>query len=438
MSLTDAWYPLRYHPEQARYWRSPARFKAVAAGRGSGKTELARRFIVRMLPVIKPWNDPLYAYALPTYPQAERVAWPALKALIPPKWIADINESKLRIRTKFGSTLYVFGMDKPQRAEGSQYDGVIIDESSDQKPTVFSTSFLPALSHRQAFCHRIGVPKRMGIGAPDFKEFFERGLKGDCIGDDPNLRIESFTWPSEDIVDPAVIQFARETLDEKDFKEQYCASWEDAGGLIYYAYDDVLNVREVQYNPNIPICIGSDFNVSPMSWVIGHRYEKHIEIFDMLYLRDVSTQQTLDILYEKYGKTHKAGFEFFGDATGRARKTSANSAAQSDYLLIRADERFKGARIFYNKSNPAIVDRFAACNAKFCNAAGHRQILIHPRCAPLRKDLLSRAYKPGTREPDNSDKESGHASDSLGYFVHKIFPVQSVVGNTQQVTIRAS
>ena len=45
--LTPRWYPLREHAEQLRLLRSPARFRVVAAGRRSGKTERGKRRLVR-------------------------------------------------------------------------------------------------------------------------------------------------------------------------------------------------------------------------------------------------------------------------------------------------------------------------------------------------------------------------------------------------------
>jgi len=423
---------MMYHPTQSALWRTTSRFVAVVAGRGSGKTDLARKRVVRMLPIKKPWSDPYYFYCLPTVSQAKRIAWKEILKLIPKDWITEINKTELRIDTVFGSSLQIFGMDKPARFEGSQYDGGVLDESSDQKPDCFKLSVLPALSHRRAWCWRIGVPKRYGIGAEDFKQFFDNGVKGESlvvddtlnIGDD--LKIQSFSWTSEDILSrtsPAELAFAKANLELRDYNEQYRASWEQVGGRIFYAYDDLYNVDSaIKYRPDLPIVIGSDFNVDPMAWVIGHRYKNRLEIFDELFIRNTSTQQTLDILLERY-KNHKSGWEFFGDATGRARKTAANQAAQSDYLIIRADTRFKDAAVFYPKSNPAIVDRFAACNAMFCNVNKERRCTIHPNCKQLRKDLQQRVYAEGSRHPDDSG-DIGHISDGLGYIIHRAYPLQ--------------
>lgn len=411
--LTYAWTQLRYHELQSRLWRTRARFVAVAAGRGSGKTELARRRVIRFLPVRKSWPNPMYFYALPTVAQAKRVAWRPLLQLIPPDWIKKLNESEMFIETVFGSTLQVLGMDKPHRAEGVQWDGGVIDESSDQKPSVFNITLLPTLSHKNAWCWRIGVPKRAGIGAADFKKFFDIGMEG------KNPDHESYTWPSEDILSPEALQWARENMDARDYNEQFRASWEDVSGTIFWAFSDVLNVAPVLYQPNRPIVVGSDFNVDPMCWVIGHRADNGIAIFDELFIRNCNTRMALDELHRRYGK-HEGGWEFFGDASSRARKTSAT---MSDFLQIKDDKRFKSTRVFYPKSNPRIADRFAACNALFCNAAGIRRCFVDPRCKHLIADLKTRAYEPGTNEPDDYG-DIGHISDAIGYIIHRLFPIR--------------
>lgn len=407
--LTAEWTDLRPHLQQSKLWRSPARFKIVAAGRGSGKTEIARRYLVRWLPIEKPWPDPTYLYCLPTFAQAKRVAWTKLKALIPKHWLAGApNESDLTIHTIFGSTLIVVGMDKPQRVEGNQYDGVIVDESSDQKPKSFDLTLRPALTHRKGFAWRIGVPKRAGVGAAEFKEVFFKKAED----------TEAFTWPSEDILSPEEIIIARNSMDEKDFNEQFRASWESLAGLIFYSFSDIKNVNDqICYSPNLPLLVGSDFNVDPMAWVIGQVHGPELHIFDELFIRNTNTQEALNRLHKKYG-SHKAGFAFFGDATGRARKTSASL---SDYLIIRGDSRFTNSRVMYSQSNPAKADRFAACNALFCNANDIRRCFVHPRCKELIKDLTHRAYKPGESEPDDSG-DVGHISDAIGYLISTLFP----------------
>ncbi len=414
--ITPEWTQLDPHDGQMHMWRTKSRFVAAACGRGSGKTELARRYVVRHLPIKKAWNDPMYFYALPTVAQAKRIAWKRIKLLVPPNWLLKRpNESELKIETVFGATLYIIGMDKPHRIEGVQWDGGIVDESCDQKPGSFNLSIRPALSHRNGWCWRIGVPKRYGIGAAEFKEFWQRGMDGD-----PD--IDSYQWPSEDILIAEECENAQRIMDSRDYNEQYRASWEQVGGSVFHAFDSVLNVREVIYDPNLPLIIGSDFNVDPMAWAIGQRHGSELWVLDELYQRNTNTVQCLDSLHRKYGG-HTGAFDFFGDATGAARKSSASS---SDYIQIRNDKRFQGARVFYPKANPRVKNRFAACNARFCNAAGERNCFIHPRCKNLIRDLETRAYKKdkkGVSEPDDYG-DVGHITDALGYIIHRLWPIR--------------
>lgn len=415
--LTQAWFPLNYHPIQARVWRDSARFKALACGRGSGKTELSRRYVVRMLPVKKKHHDPpMYFYALPTREQARRIAWEKLKALVPDNWVVGSpRESDLVIKTVFGSSLHLVGMDKPHRIEGNQWDGGIVDESCDQKPGHFDRSIRPALSHKSGFCWRIGVPKRFGCGASDFRKcWLDWGKLG--------AGYASYTWPSHDILSPEEIQDAARSLDQKDFDEQYGAIWQGTSGLVFYAFDEALNVDDkITYDPNKPIIVGSDFNVSPMAWVVCQQLnpgKPHLHCVDEIWLKNSNTQQALDMLYKRY-PNHDAGWIFFGDATAQSRKTSATS---SDYAQIQNDQRFVRKKIHYPKANPPRADRFAACNRLFCNALGERRFWASPRCKNLIHDLTSRAYVPGEKNPDDHD-DIGHITDALGYIIWRVWPV---------------
>lgn len=409
------WPKLRHHEVQHALWTSKQRFSIVVAGRGSGKTELARRRVVRYLAVQKPWPNPQYFYALPTYGQAKRVAWDPIIALIPPHWIKNASVSSLSIETVFGSKLYIVGMDKPQRIEGTQWDGGIIDEASDQQPKVFDLSVRPALSHRKGWCWTIGVPKRFGIGASDFKKKFLEGQK------DTDPDVDSYTWPSEDILTLDEILAARRQLDDQDYEEQYRASWLNVRGVVYHSFSEIFNITDqATYNPTLPIIVGSDFNVDPMSWALTQTIPNGLRAFDEVRIKNTNTLETLGRLYERYAD-HKSGWLFMGDASGRARKTSATS---SDYTQIKSDERFVNKRMMYTTSNPAVADRNASVNALLCNAAKERRLIVHPRCKALIHDLGHLSYKPNTREIALGPG-MGHMSDALGYIVHRLYPIRT-------------
>jgi len=415
-TITNRWFPLRHHPVQSAAWRTSARFVTLPCGRMSGKSELAKRRLVRFLPVDLGWPVTRYRFIAPTGPQAKEIAWNDLKNLTPRSWLLGLpRETDMLIRCQFAShiaELRVIGMDRPQRAEGSPLDGVVSDESSDQKSNL-ELSVRPALDARNGWWWQIGIPKRQGIGARKYRENCERGMAGEAGW-------ANYAWPSWDILPAEVIEAARHDMDAKDFNEQYGAVWESIGGAAFHEFDERVHVRQVLYDPMRPILVGADFNVDPMAWVLGQTTPdgKELQIFDEIWLRDTNTIKTLDVLWGRYGSQHKGGWVFHGDASGHSRQTSAS---YSDYAHVISDARYK-AKTLWPTSHPAIKDRLSSCNAMFRNAAGAVRLHIDPRCINLIDDLRNRGLDRNGLLI-NADKDSGgHATDALGYLIHYRWP----------------
>lgn len=423
--LPDRWTQLRYHPIQARLWRTRERDVKVCAGRGSGKTEISRRRIVRYLRIKKPWPDPRYFYALPTYGQCMRVAREPILSLIPRNWLTRVpGETTMEFKTVFGSWLFLVGLDVPARVEGDQYDGGIVDESSDQKPGVYARTLRPALTHRDGWLWRIGVPKRYGVGATEFRLAFEQGRRN----------IDSFHWPSWDIIPQKEIERLRHELSDKDFNEQIGGRWEDAGGAAYFAFSSANIDEFIEYDPTRMVYVGMDFNVDPMAWVLAHKHSHGFSVFDELWLRNTNTRQSLDVLYQRYG-AHRGGWTFVGDASSKNRHTSSES---SDRAQLANDSRFK-ARMRFDKSNPSIRDRVASVNALLRNADNEHNLALHPRCAHTIADLRTRSLDPyGIPMPAEPGQahDSGHATDALGYLSYKYYPVVIDRGGTELILVK--
>ncbi len=421
--LGPAWTDFTPYRTQQQVQTCDARFIYVPAGRGSGKTEIAKRRLVMALAEPKPWPDPRYFYIADTTSHAKSIAWDSFLDLIPSEWIAGepkLSLNCLSIQTVFGSSLHLMGAHRGTRRslpyEGRQWDGGVMDESSDIPPGVFDLVIVPGLTWRKGWCWRIGVPKRFGVGGNEFRRMFEEAAAG-TLADSAG-----FTWPSWAVVPPEALEYARNSLDPKDFREQFGASWETAGGGIFWAFDPHQNIRPCPYQPRACLSVSCDFNVDPMAWVIGHRYRDRMEWIDEIFLHDTNTRRTLDVLWGRYSD-HQGGWEFFGDPSSRARKTSASF---SDYAAITEDRRFAmapgGRRVYIPRGPPRLADRFAACNAMFLNAAGVRRMFIAPQCTHLIDDVGNRHYKPGQTEP-NDQNDLGHMTDAMGYLVHRVWPI---------------
>lgn len=199
-----------------------------------------------------------YAYLGPVRTQAKRIAWKHLKSLVPKDWLAgDPSESDLVIRCRFGrhvSEIHVVGMDRPERFEGDQWDGVVEDEASDQKADIH-LSVRPALAHRKGWWWKIGVPKRQGSGAPKYRQACQDGIK---FLDDPTSEYATFSWPSWDILPSEEIEQLKRDLSPKDFREQVGGEWQSAGGAAFYCYDEDVHFglpAHLKYDPTRPLIV---------------------------------------------------------------------------------------------------------------------------------------------------------------------------------------
>ncbi|MCW4050390.1 MAG: hypothetical protein NWE89_11720, partial [Candidatus Bathyarchaeota archaeon] len=71
-------------------------------------------------------------------------------------------------------------------------------------------------------------------------------------------------------------------------------------GRIFDSFEPDYNIRPCNYRSEKTMIIGCDFNVNPMAWVICHRYGNRLEVFDEVFLRNITTPIALNVLYQRY------------------------------------------------------------------------------------------------------------------------------------------
>lgn len=434
---------LKRIPEQEAYLNSTARFIAADCGRRSGKTVIAKRRMARAMVQMHPTLDnPLYLWGLPTYDQAKNTAWFDFVRIF--QWYLDNGYASTRdmtlevftgVRPETGkktySKLLVRGMQNASRVEGVGYCGVVLDEMSDIPPEAYARSVYPAISDMSCngWVMLIGVPKRRGVGAEFFREKCEEW------GKDPSPDYTRFHWTSDIVLPPETILEARRNLDPKTFREQFMASWETAGGKVYYCFVEYANVvNETAVNPELPLIIGCDFNVNPMCWVIcqaktdwrGYSADRVI-VLDELYLEDANTKEALNYLHDRYGN-HKAGYRFIGDAAGNSRTTKGERPDISDVIIIEEDKRFwdtyeKITPADFPAANPSVLSRVASVNAMLRPDLGPPKLLIDKKCERLIKDFQSVTFANGREIDKKTNAELTHMSDALGYVIWQLSPI---------------
>lgn len=430
-TLTPRWEPLHYHPEQQRLWDSPARFKVVPAGRRSGKTERAKRNLVRKALECR-IPDGWFVASAPTHDQAKRIYWADLKAMFPKHTVARVLESSLTIRLKTGVEVSVLGLDKPQRIEGRALDGIVIDEYADMKAHVWGSHVRPALSTigRHGWAWLIGVPE----GRNHYCDLYREAR----AGDDPEW--DGFTWTSAEVCDPREVESARRSLDEKTFNREYNASFEGYEGKAYYAFDpDVHAVERMVYDPTLPLLLGWDFNRNPGTATVSQHLEYPganpdvddivLAVIGEVHIPEHSTTPAVCRRIAADWGRHQREVICYGDASGGAKGSAKVEGSDWDLIRKHLGPVF-GARLKFKvpKANGPVRSRVNAVNSMFRTADGRIRLLVDPLGAPKTAEDFEKVVtlKGGAGDLDkDKTPEYSHLSDGLGYLVVREHPIKT-------------
>jgi hypothetical protein len=202
-------------------------------------------------------------------------------------------------------------------------------------------------------------------------------------------------------------------MDPQLYAQEFCASFEDSQGRVYHAFDLEKNVVEFTCSPHAPLLIGMDFNVHPMTAVVGQRAGDQCHIIDEIVLPNSNTQEMMNEINCRYGGREGV---VHPDPSAESRKTSA-PVGQTDLTIIE-----RAGWPVYRNSPYKRVDRINSVNAMLLNAQGSRRLLISPQCKHSIKALDGLTYKEGSKIPDT---RSGldHITDAIGYLVMGVFPI---------------
>lgn len=427
--LTPRWTPLRYHPVQQAYWASPYRFNTVPAGRRSGKTELAKRKLVKRALAGTNFDPPRFFAGAPTREQAKRIFWDDLKALVPRRLLrARPSEVDLMIPLINGAQLWVVGLDRPERIEGSPWDGGVLDEYGNMRASAWPEHVRPALSDRSGWCDFTGVPE----GRNHYYDL-DRAARASMTSASSAARDwASFHWISADILPRHEIFAARRDLDDLTYRQEYEASFVSFQGQAYYAFLAADHCSRLAYDCRADLVVCFDFNVAPgvaavlQEQTLPNGLHGTGVIGEVYIPRNSSTPAICRRFAADWG-SHQGAVVCYGDATGGARGSA--KVGGSDWDLIRAElAPVYGARLRFSvaRGNPPERVRINAVNARLKNAVGEVRLMIDPAKAPnVQKDFEGvRLLAGGVGEIDKkADPVLSHLSDAIGYYIAREFPL---------------
>lgn len=224
---------IRLHHCQGIVFRSISRFKVIAAGRRFGKTVMA--CVILFAEALKN-KDGIYWLVAPTYGQAKELAWNILLRMIPQEVLSKRpNESELKFSFVNGAEIHLKGADNPDTLVGRGLRGLVIDEVAKirNNKRVWEQILRPSLSDFQGFCIFISTPQ----GKDYFWELFMKGQR-------KQDEFESWQFKTSDNphIQRSEIKAAQDTLNDRYFRQEYEASFEDYTGLIWPEFDQKIHV----------------------------------------------------------------------------------------------------------------------------------------------------------------------------------------------------
>jgi hypothetical protein len=421
------WYKLIDIPEQLRLIHEPRRFKVVPAGRRSGKTERAKRYVVKQ--AVKNPGE-LYFVAAPTRDQVKKIYWDDLKQLSLSATLPKRpSESDLKIFLPNGSEIHLVGLDKPERIEGIPWTGGVIDEIADAKPHAWQENILPALNtvnpsrpEYRAWCWLIGVPDGLN-------HYYDLAEYAQTSGD-PEWGY--YHWKSSEVLPADVIESAKRQMGLRQYRQEFEASFETATGRIYADYSpDNYTADEIQ--PHERLCWMHDQNYTPLSSAVGVIRGKSLYLLDEIVLTSAVSRQSALEFVEKYKNHQNKHVHIYGDPAGRAGEKHGQESAYREIETVLKMSGWAFTRKV-KPAHPSIKDRQNSVRAKIKNAAGEVSLYVNPKTAPwCHKGLATVQLQEGSSFQEDQTNEYQHITTAIGYMVDYEWPIAGNFITRQQI-----
>ncbi len=422
------WYELKDIPEQVRLITEDVRFKVAPAGRRSGKTERAKRYIAKQ--AMRNAGEK-YFVAAPTQDQAKKIWWDDLCALT----LSVTHPDRPKVSpqpTIFlpnGTEIHVIGLDKPQRIEGIPWTGGVIDEIADIKGDAWEANILPALNtvtperpDYRAWCWLIGVPD----GLNHYYDLYQYAL----TSGDPEWA--AYHWKSVEILPPDVIESAKRAMSRKQYLQEFEASFETATGRIYEDYGRDNHTSET-IQPHEQLMWMHDQNYTPLSSAIGVRRGECLYLLDEIVLESAVSRQSAIEFVERFKDHKNKHVLIYGDPAGRAGEKHGHA---SDYTEIEDVLRQSGWKFTrkVKKAHPSIKDRQNAVRAKVCSASGDRSLFVNPSTAKwCDKGLSTVQLQKGSTFQEDQTNQYQHITTAIGYCVDVEWPISKAMSGLKRI-----
>ena len=386
---------LPLHINQAKIIKEAKRFNVLKCGRRFGKTtlceELITDVIIERLPV---------AYYSPTYKDLYNV-WNRVKHILQPITVSK-DETVKQLKVLGGGTLDMWSMEDPDSGRGRKYARVIIDEAEKARhlEQAWKATIRATLADMKGDAWFLSTPR---FGSTYFKKLAK--MEG------PEWMSWTFTTYDNPFIDPKEIDSAREQLDEATFRCEFMA--EDvtlAVNKFIYNFSRETHIKKgLSAIPALPIILSFDFNVEPITCLVGQCDGlQTVRILDEYRLMNSDIYELCNRILSDYPDKMLL---VTGDASGQNR--TALKRDLNYFKVIREVLKLGMGQFKLPGANPPIKNTRILCNSLL---GRHKDYLFSDRVAYLIMDIEECEVDEHGGIDKGKEKHQTHLLDCWRYF----------------------
>jgi phage terminase large subunit len=238
------------------FHRRDNRWSILVAHRRAGKTVAAVNDLIEKASY-NTRKNPRYGYIAPLYNQAKQIAWQYLKDYAAP-FQPKISESGLFVELPHnGGRISLYGADNPESFRGLYFDGIVLDEFGNMRPSTWSEVLLPTLVDRRGWAVFMGTPN----GPNHFRDLYEMRVQ------DPNWFVRLIPHQKTGVISEEDIEAIRALMTEEEFAQEFECSFSASTRGAFFSKEISRAESENRINSAVA------FDKSPLHFALdlGHR-----------------------------------------------------------------------------------------------------------------------------------------------------------------------
>lgn len=394
---------------QFKYITTDAKFPALVAGFGAGKTEAA---VLRC--IIGKLRNPETnrGFYEPTYDLIRMIAWQRFEEILTAMEIPYVlRKSPINCIDlgRYGQIIFR-SMDNINRIIGYEHADADIDELDTLKSDDAAAAFR-AIMARNRQVKPNGEPNTIGVTTtPEGFKFVYKTWKKEPK---PDYQIIQAPTDSNPHLPPDYIENLKAIYPSQLLQAYTQGEFVNlTQGTVYTGYDRDRNDSNEEVIKGEWLLVGMDFNVTAMSAVVYVQRDDAYHAVDEL-VRIYDTPAMITALQQRYPEHN---IIVYPDASGGSRKTV--DASISDISLLES----AGFEIRAHKKNPLVKDRVMAANSAFESGA----VMVNSaKCQELTGNLEQLSYDAN----GSPDKSSGldHLIDAATYPIAYELPINKPI-----------